>query len=102
VNAGAAEQLILVLLDAEEGDERDPATVLQSSLPGLTLKDGQPVRSTLFKVDETRPRPPSARGQAVDKGLAPGEKKYLCFVRQLSRGFSISSVMMLIGNYVVS
>jgi hypothetical protein len=40
-----------------------------------------PVRSTLFKVDETHPSPPSVKEAVGDTPLNPPEnKRYLCLV----------------------
>ena len=69
---------MLYFLEAKDGDGRDVEAVLGASLAGLAVAGR--VRSTLFRVDETRPCPPFAR-EKVEEGLKPGEKKYLCFVR---------------------
>ena len=73
-----AEGLILVLLGAESGHGEDPETMLRNSVPML-MGAGR-ARSTLFKVDESRPCPPSVRGKKEEAGLQPSEKRYLCLV----------------------
>ena len=73
-----AEGLMLVLLGAEGGHGgEDPETMLRNSVPML-VGVGR-VRSTLFRVDESRLCPPSVRGKQ-EAGLQPSEKRYLCLV----------------------
>ncbi|KAK4152166.1 hypothetical protein C8A00DRAFT_16478 [Chaetomidium leptoderma] len=73
-----AKQLILEYLDAKDSDKRDTEAALSASLPGF--ENDARVRSTLFKVDETRPGPPSTRAKddAAPESPGPG---YLYFVR---------------------
>jgi hypothetical protein len=69
---------VLVYLDAEDGDGKDAETVLRGSWPGLAA--AKRVRSTLFRMDPTRPCPPAVRGLSEEGGIRQGEKIYLCLV----------------------
>ena len=73
-----AEGLIVEFVGAEGDQGRDPEAMLRNSVP--LLAGAERVRSTLFTVDESRPCPPSARGNKKEVGLQPFEKSYLCLV----------------------
>lgn len=73
---GPATHLVLGYLNAKEVNERGGETLLSATLPSWASK----MRSTLFRVDETRPGPPSIKEDGEEDGVRPGEKKHLCLV----------------------
>ncbi len=73
-----ADRLMLALLGTGGGHDGDLETMLRNSVPML-VGAGR-VQSALFRVDESRPCPPSVRGKKEETGLQPFETRYLCLV----------------------
>ncbi len=78
---GPAVGLVLVFWEGDGDVGLDVEAVLRASRPRLAGDGGgERVRSTLFRADETRPCPPSARKRRRDS-VPVLKRRYLCLVR---------------------
>ena len=75
-----AGHVVLARVQAEAADGTDAETVLSAARP--EVHGDVSVRSTLLRVDETRPGPPSGEQEGGETGSGPAGKrlKYLCLV----------------------
>ncbi|KAK0701408.1 hypothetical protein B0T21DRAFT_300425 [Apiosordaria backusii] len=80
---GVASRMLLSSFNlTQEEQGGDPSSIHKVALARLGIKDKGAlgsVRSTLFKVDQTRPHHPAMQTPVG----TPGEKQYLCMVRNM-------------------